>query len=82
MARLNDMTGEQIHEIKVIKRAEDYDGSSDTRVQCLCECSICYKMFVEVARNLVRYKSKYKKGCRVCSGWNKKKEHNVNGFLV
>jgi len=87
MAFLEDMTGKLVGKIKVIKRARDYDGLSDLRVQWVIECLKCDERQIVVARDLKRYKMRFEKGCYACSNTNKRPSYkfkygrNINGFI-
>lgn len=82
---LDFMIGMKIGKLTIKKRTENFEGSTDSRSQFLCECE-CGNEVTVVGRNFRRGKLE-KKACFECRadsyGGNQfTKERNVNGFLI
>ena len=82
-----DLTNTIVGKVKVIKRGPDFDGLSDLRAQWFVECLICKNRELVVARDLKRYKLRFKEGCRGCTKFRTKPRdrykygRNINGFI-
>tara|TARA_R110000868_G_scaffold87034_1_gene243631 strand:- start:1379 stop:1642 length:264 start_codon:yes stop_codon:yes gene_type:complete len=59
--KLEDLNGNYFGNLYVVRRVENYDGSTDERTQFLCKC-LCGEFLKVVARNLKRGK----KSCKKC----------------
>lgn len=83
---LEDLTGQIFGKVKVLRRGPDYDGFSDTRVQWYVMCLLCDQEQLVIARDLKRYRQRFKKGCYKCSTFRKTPKNrfkygkNINGF--
>lgn len=59
-----DLAGKTFNTIRVIERCEDFEGSSDTRVQYKVRCDKCLCVYKVPARYIQRRKTYY--ACTRC----------------
>ncbi|MBE9542537.1 MAG: hypothetical protein IMF01_09480 [Proteobacteria bacterium] len=87
MAKLRNMSGELIGKVRVAVRGPDSLIGDTPRVQWFCDCTVCDKRFLVIAKDLTRYKSRYRKGCDACSNLFIRPKvkftfgRNANGFI-